>query len=925
MNYSTVKAEELPLPELNACHTSTVPLIDGVVKDEEWPSASRTTDFVEYKTGLTVKEKTCAYFMYDEKNIYIAFKCMESQMDKLIAKTTEENGTVFYDDCVEVFLCPSFFVSDRNYYHFAVNAKGTKFARYGNVAREGSLHGLTWDAKAYIGKDYWTVEMKIPLESMKVRAQPIPYWRINFGREELPSKEISSWSPTYGSFHNAERYGKLMGLDKLVNSNCAGKPVFIKPVEVPQAGTGDGIITTDMPDAYTPPIASTEVVIIPKPVSMVFAEGKFSLTPETVIAIKDGFQPEDKYGAAELVEEVKSVTGYDLKVVTYKDLGYNGAGTNAIVLGEPGADKIVNGLAKKNGIVFNKKVLKPEGYLLKVSPGNVFVLGMDKRGTYYGVQSLKQLVNRTKKIPGVLITDYPAMPYRGIHVLVDKHSLVTHGKMIDKLFALYKINNLTFECEQGIKWDSCPTLADPQSASKEDIKKLISYANKHFITVTPLVQTLGHLEYVFRKDKKNMEFCEDPNSPYAYCPMNPKSYEWAFGMIDEAIELFGNPEHFHIGHDEHNMRGDFPNPAHKECTKLGNLELYFRDTLKIIDYVKSKGVKHPVMWGDVLLKPDFRPYIKRIPKNVIIADWHYDSVKKFESVDFFKSKGYQVLACTWYSWGNIQNFVYYGMDRNILGLLHTTWAGYFNNNDIVQRAFDQVEAYILAAEFAWAGRNNSLKDLGYNVDEVLIQQWREDKLPEETKKGFTVDISRLCNLSFVDTEQRFGWIGEGYLRDMSSLPTGRLRLRDGITYYILDTGKNGATAVALYAQDVASEFPEKVFIPVQKKAVRLYFLHSFIYGVKKKTVIGEYNIRYEDGTAKNVKLIHGVNIDTWLTDLAGYDTMLAWEGKTKGEERITLRSYAWNNPEPEKVIKEIVFTSANTPAMPVLLAITGLE
>lgn len=54
-----------------------------------------------------------------------------------------------------------------------------------------------------------------------------------------------------------------------------------------------------------------------------------------------------------------------------------------------------------------------EGYYLKISKGEIVIAGTDERGTYYGVQTLSQLLT-LPKLPQVEITDYPDVPFRGV-------------------------------------------------------------------------------------------------------------------------------------------------------------------------------------------------------------------------------------------------------------------------------------------------------------------------------------------------------------------------------------------------------------------------------------------------------------------------------------------------------------------------------
>lgn len=56
---------------------------------------------------------------------------------------------------------------------------------------------------------------------------------------------------------------------------------------------------------------------------------------------------------------------------------------------------------------------KAEGYYLSIDKDKIVIAGNDERGTYYGVQTLKQLL-KNEKLPIVTIKDYPDIEARGV-------------------------------------------------------------------------------------------------------------------------------------------------------------------------------------------------------------------------------------------------------------------------------------------------------------------------------------------------------------------------------------------------------------------------------------------------------------------------------------------------------------------------------
>ncbi len=79
--------------------------------------------------------------------------------------------------------------------------------------------------------------------------------------------------------------------------------------------------------------------------------------------------------------------------------------TLPLVLGVKG-DKTVSKVAKYIPS-------KPEGYFLNVTDKGITIAGADERGLFYGLQTLRQMLQDGKLAEGS-ITDYPDVPYRGV-------------------------------------------------------------------------------------------------------------------------------------------------------------------------------------------------------------------------------------------------------------------------------------------------------------------------------------------------------------------------------------------------------------------------------------------------------------------------------------------------------------------------------
>ncbi|HEU4633084.1 MAG TPA: beta-N-acetylhexosaminidase [Flavisolibacter sp.] len=175
-----------------------------------------------------------------------------------------------------------------------------------------------------------------------------------------------------------------------------------------------------------------------------------------------------------------------------------------------------NGRPPVNSIQFRIDVnlpVKEEGYTLQVTNKSVLITGKGPAGLYYGVQTLRQLLqkkNNSLRIPGCSITDWPAFGLRGFMHDNGRNfqSIDMLKKQLDRL-AHYKYNTFHWHLTDNPAWrpqsNIYPQLneaknrksgRDPDSSySFDDIRELIRYARERSITIIPELDMPGHSKY----------------------------------------------------------------------------------------------------------------------------------------------------------------------------------------------------------------------------------------------------------------------------------------------------------------------------------------------------------------------------------------------------------------------------------------------
>jgi len=170
--------------------------------------------FVDTLDGKPVDWQTKVWLLYDKTNLYIAARMAEPDMSELVCLVEDRDGDVWQDDALEIFVDPTNTLKEDVYYHIMVNAAAVVADRQGAPDSMGA--DWAWDAegikvKAFKGKDFWSVEMAVPLAALGVK-QVVSgqHWAVNFCRTRHGNLMESAWSNTGPeTFHNPQLFGHV--------------------------------------------------------------------------------------------------------------------------------------------------------------------------------------------------------------------------------------------------------------------------------------------------------------------------------------------------------------------------------------------------------------------------------------------------------------------------------------------------------------------------------------------------------------------------------------------------------------------------------------------------------------------------------------------------------------------------------------------
>ncbi len=377
-----------------------------------------------------------------------------------------------------------------------------------------------------------------------------------------------------------------------------------------------------------------QVHIIPEPVSIKMNEGRFQLNQNTRIIYLNKNLADV---ANILVKMLQTPTGYPL----HSGKGQETQAGNTIYL------------------KLNKRpntTLDSGGYTLSVNKDRILVAANKPRGIFYGIQTLMQLLppqiesakpitSEEWDIPAVQIMDYPRFGWRGLMLDVSRHFFSKEfvESFIDEM-AKYKYDVFHWHLSDDQGWrieiKGLPKLTSvgawrvprtgngnwgnyeaPQPGEKatyggyytqKDIREVIEYARKRFITVIPEIDVPAHSLALIASYPNlsctKAQYSVNPGTAFykkednVLCVNNDSTWLILDKIFTQIAQLFPSP-YIHVGGDEA-YKGFWKNCPRDQAlmkkegiTSLEGLQSYFEKKLEKI--ILSKG-KKMIGWDEIL-------------------------------------------------------------------------------------------------------------------------------------------------------------------------------------------------------------------------------------------------------------------------------------------------------------------------------------
>lgn len=425
-----------------------------------------------------------------------------------------------------------------------------------------------------------------------------------------------------------------------------------------------------------------------------------------------------------------------------------------------------------------------ESYQLKVTERNVNLSAPAEAGIFYGLQTLKQLLQkseRTPALPCVNIEDQPRFKWRGLMLDEARNfkGKEVVKRLLDEMSAL-KLNTFHWHLTNDQGWrieiKKYPRLTSvgayrdstelyhfksniydgkPHHGfyTQEDLKEIVAYAAERNIHVIPEITVPGHITAACAAypwlGTSGKEVKVSPRFGAHYNVINvanPKVYQFFSDVFDELKNIFPYPI-IHIGGDEvrynqWNESEEIQNFMKEHHMKSGaELQIYFTNRLsQILNEKDRKMIGWNEITGDRL--HDFQnndqntdqDVTNKLAEGTLVQFWKgdpklmkkaidrgYDIVNSYHLFTYLDYDYKTIPLQKAYSFDPIPEGIRPEQEKQVIGFGCQMWGEFIPTEDSMNRMiYPRIAAY---AEIGWTEPENKDYNQFLNALRPVLQRW----------------------------------------------------------------------------------------------------------------------------------------------------------------------------------------------------------
>ena len=199
-----------------AVKVDLTPTIDGLLDDEVWQSGEWVDDFTQFEpyNGQDPSQKTEFKIVFDENNIYAAFRVLDTSPDSIVKRLSRRDNpdgdlvAVIFDSYHDL----------RTAFTFGISSGGVKYDFM--MTNDGQNEDPSWDpnwwVKTAVNEEGWIAEMKIPFSQVRFEKNSGDTWGLQVARVLYRKNETIFWEhipkDSPGKVH---LFGEISGMEQI--------------------------------------------------------------------------------------------------------------------------------------------------------------------------------------------------------------------------------------------------------------------------------------------------------------------------------------------------------------------------------------------------------------------------------------------------------------------------------------------------------------------------------------------------------------------------------------------------------------------------------------------------------------------------------------------------------------------------------------
>ncbi len=187
-------ADPIAVDALLPVRAAAAPLIDGTLDDAVWQGPELSTGvWGSYNPlhGEAIPQQTHVWIAYDDRYMYIAFRCDDPEAAKIKTSITRRDN-IWSDDWVGLSL--DALGTGQVAYHMMVNPSGVQLDMLQtNSGGEDESPDWVWDSAGRVDSTGYTVEIRLPLQSIRFKGGDVARMGVLFWRRVSRTGYSVSW------------------------------------------------------------------------------------------------------------------------------------------------------------------------------------------------------------------------------------------------------------------------------------------------------------------------------------------------------------------------------------------------------------------------------------------------------------------------------------------------------------------------------------------------------------------------------------------------------------------------------------------------------------------------------------------------------------------------------------------------------------